>query len=370
MNYLLSEQSILNKVEGDLGEDDYKEPLSILIDSLSNEASLNTLGKLALRFQIVNHLRIRSRIYKFISNNNLQRPARPIFVIGLPRSGTTSLFKLLSEDQNHRSPLVWEMFYPFPLVTRMSRQYKRRLKKTDLLMYIERKLMPSLDSIHPIHSTDPEECLLITAFSLRSLIYSYMARIPRYEDFLRNCDFTPTYLWHSRFIQVLESQKRPQRWLFKDPSHIGHLSEILAIYPDACFIQIHRDPAESIPSICSLSLKTRSPFSRDIDKDEIGQRTLQFWEDALKKGMNKRAEISSDQFFDLSFKDFIDEPIKQIESIYSHFGFDLDKQTKNNMISSIQQASKEDTGTHVYSLAEFGLSEKSVQDTLSKYLKY
>ena len=104
-------------------------------------------------------------IYKFISEDNLPRPARPIFVIGLPRSGTTSLFKLLSTDQNHRSPLVWEMFYPFPLVTAMSGKYKRRLQKTDLLMYLERKLIPGLDSIHPIHSTDPEECLLITTFS-------------------------------------------------------------------------------------------------------------------------------------------------------------------------------------------------------------
>ena len=344
--------------------------MSILVDSLKNEASLNIVGRLALRFQIVNHLRTRSRIYKFISEDNLPRPARPIFVIGLPRSGTTSLFKLLSTDQNHRSPLVWEMFYPFPLVTAMSGKYKRRLQKTDLLMYLERKLIPGLDSIHPIHSTDPEECLLITTFSLRSLVYSYMARIPRYEDFLSNCDFTPAFLWHSRFIQVLESQNRPQRWLFKDPCHIGHLSEILTIYPDACFIHIHRDPVETIPSICSLSLKTRSSFSRENDKNEIGQRTLEFWEKALKKGTNERTEMNSDQFFDLRFNDFINEPIKQIESIYSHFGFDLDKQTKNNMISSIQQASKEDTDKHFYSLEEFGLSEKSVQDTLAKYLKY
>ena len=125
MNYLLSEKSLLSKIQGNLGEEDYKEPLSVLLDSLINEANLNLIGKIALRYQISTHLKIRSKIFEFVSNKELKKPASPIFVIGLPRSGTTYLFNLLSLDSNYRSPLAWEMFFPFPLIKQESIEYKR-----------------------------------------------------------------------------------------------------------------------------------------------------------------------------------------------------------------------------------------------------
>ena len=266
MNYLLTEKSLLSKIEGNLGEDDYKEPLSILLDSLNNEANLSLIGKIALRYQISTHLKIRSKIFEFVNNRELKKPASPIFVIGLPRSGTTYLFNLLSLDSNYRSPLVWEMFFPFPLIEQDSSEYKRRIKKTDFMLFFQKKLIPDLDVVHPIQSTDPEECLLISPFSLKSLLYSYMARIPSYESYLKKADHSSVFLWHSRFLQVLENFDRPHRWLLKDPGHIGRLSEILANYPDASFIQIHRDPVETIASICSLTEKTRRPFTKEIDK--------------------------------------------------------------------------------------------------------
>ena len=370
MKYLLSEKSLLSNFKGNLGEDDYREPLSFLLDSLNQEAKLNLIGKFALRYQIYNHLKIRSKIFEFINTKDLEKPARPVFVIGLPRSGTTYLFNLLSLDQGHRSPLVWEMFFPFPLVKIGSSQYNRRIKKTDLLMAFQRKLISGLDTVHPIQSTDPEECLLITPYSLKSLLYSYMARVPSYEDYLKEVDHTSVYLWHSRFLQVLESSNRPKRWLLKDPNHIRHLSEILSTYPEACFIQIHRDPLESIPSICSLTEKTRSPFTKNMDKKEIGKRNLAYWEGALAKGEKAKNKINKSQFFDVKFDEFINQPIEQIRLIYSHLGFNLEEKTERNMINYVEEFKKEEKIKHSYGLTEFGLSEESVQNALSKYLKF
>ena len=370
MNYLLSEKSLLSKIKGNLGEDDYREPLSLLMDSLNHEAKLSLIGKIALRYQISNHLKTRSKIFEFINDKDLERPARPVFVIGLPRSGTTSLFNLLSLDQSHRSPLVWEMFFPFPLVQKGSSQHKRRIRKTNLLLAFQRQLMPDLDPVHPIRSTDPEESLLITPFSLKSLLYSYMARVPSYEEYLKNTDHTSAFLWLSRFLQVLESSNRPKRWLLKDPTHIAHLPEILSIYPEACFIQIHRDPLESIPSLCSLIEKTRSPFTKNVDKREIGKRTLAYWENALAKGEKEKIHITKSQFVDVKFEQFIDKPIEQIRLIYTNLGFNLKEETEKKMINYVKKSRKEEKIKHSYGLTEFGLSEESVQNALSKYLKF
>ena len=370
MNYLLSEKSLLSKFKGNLGEDDYKEPLSILLDSLNNEANLSLIGKTALRYQIKSHLKIRSKIFEFLEGKELEKPASPIFVIGLPRSGTTFLFNLLSLDSNHRSPLAWEMFFPFPIVEQNTKGYKRRVKKTDFMMFFQRKLIPGLDLVHPIQSTDPEECLLITPFSLKSLLYSYMARIPSYEDYLKQTDHASVFLWHSRFLQVLESFQRPKRWLLKDPGHIGRLHEILAVYPEASFIQIHRDPVETIPSICSLTEKTRRPFTKRINKNEIGARTLSYWEGSLAKGEKEKSNISQDKFINLKFEDFIVKPIEQIKVIYSQLDLNLDKETERKMVDFVLNFEKVEKAKHSYELSEFGLSKESVQNTLSKYISF
>ena len=370
MNYLLSEKSLLSKFKGNLGEDDYKEPLSILLDSLNNEANLSLIGKTALRYQIKSHLKIRSKIFEFLEGKELEKPASPIFVIGLPRSGTTFLFNLLSLDSNHRSPLAWEMFFPVPIVEQNTKGYKRRVKKTDFMMFFQRKLIPGLDLVHPIQSTDPEECLLITPFSLKSLLYSYMARIPSYEDYLKQSDHASVFLWHSRFLQVLESFQRPKRWLLKDPGHIGRLHEILAVYPEASFIQIHRDPVETIPSICSLTEKTRRPFTKRINKNEIGARTLSYWEGSLAKGEKEKSNISQDKFINLKFEDFIVKPIEQIKVIYSQLDLNLDKETERKMVDFVQNFEKVEKAKHSYELSEFGLSKESVQNTLSKYISF
>ena len=370
MNYLLSEKALLRKVDGNLGEDDYKEPLSVLVDSLNNEANLSLTGKIALKYQITNHLKIRSKIYEFLENNQVKKPASPIFVIGLPRSGTTFLFNLLSLDPNPRSPLAWEMFFPFPLTNKDSRKYRRRIRKTDLMMLFQKKLIPSLDVVHPIQSTDPEECLLITPFSLKSLLYSYMARIPSYEDYLKKANHASVFLWHSRFLQVLESLKVPKRWLLKDPGHIGRLSEILSVYPEARFIQIHRDPIETIPSICSLIEKTRSPFTKKVDKFEIGTRTLSHWKEVLAKGEKDKETISKDKFINVKFQDFINDPINRIKDIYSNLNLNLDDEIESKMKDFAGKFKREEKIKHSYGLREFGLSKESVQNTLSKYISF
>jgi len=237
-------------------------------------------------------------------------------------------------------------------------------------MFFQRKLIPGLDLVHPIQSTDPEECLLITPFSLKSLLYSYMARIPSYEDYLKKTDHASVFLWHSRFLQVLESLNRPKRWLLKDPGHIGRLNEILAVYPEASFIQIHRDPVETIPSICSLTEKTRRPFTKRMDKNEIGARTLSYWEESLAKGEKEKSNISQDKFINVKFEDFIVKPVEQIKAIYSQLNLNLDKETERKMIDFTQKFKKVEKAKHSYELNEFGLSKESVQNTLSKYISF
>ena len=364
MSNLLNTDKLLQSLSLDLGEEDYLEPLNILIDSLNSEANLTYFGKLACEYQIKKHLTVRGQIFqksKSLPNANI---SRPVFVIGLPRSGTTYLFNLLSLDPDHRSPLFWEMMNPLPLCKSGSFAEKMRVMRSRSILFSKNRFISKLDDMHAITATSPEECLLIKVFALRSILYFYMANTPSYLSYLEDSDKTVSYLWHRRFLKILQSQYKPKRWLLKDPSHLGNLEEILSIYPDASFIHIHRDPAETIPSICSLTAQVRKGFTDSTDLKELGERTLDFWENSKKKNEAQKNNLNDDQYIDIYYEDFIKNPLKTVENIYKNFNFSFSKEIKELTESYIQENAKTSKEKHIYTLEEYGLDKKKVDNSL------
>ncbi len=364
MSNLLNADKLLQSLSLDLGEDDYEEPLNILIESLNSEANLTYLGKLACEYQIRKHLTVRGQIFQKSRSLPNLTISRPVFVIGLPRSGTTYLFNLLSLDPDHRSPLFWEMMNPLPSCKSGSFTEKMRVMRSRSILFSKNRFISKLDDMHAITATSPEECLLIKVFALRSILYFYMANTPSYLSYLEDSDKTVSYLWHRRFLKVLQSQYKPKRWLLKDPSHLGNLDEILSIYPDACFIHIHRDPAETIPSICSLTSQVRKGFTNSVDLNELGERTLDFWENSKKKNEAQKNNLNDDQYIDIYYEDFIKNPLKTVENIYKNFNFSFSKENKELTESYIEESAKTSKEKHIYTLEEYGLDKKEVHNRL------
>ena len=364
MSNLLDADKLLQSLNIDLGEGDYEEPLHILIESLNEEANLTYFGKLACEYQIKKHLTLRGQIFQKSRSLPNSTISRPVFVIGLPRSGTTFLFNLLSLDPDHRSPLFWEMMNPLPLCKSGSITEKMRVMRSRAILFSKNRFISKLDDMHAITATSPEECLLIKVFALRSILYFYMANTPSYLSYLENSDRTVSYLWHRRFLKVLQSVNKPKRWLLKDPSHLGNLDEILSIYPDACFIHIHRDPAETIPSICSLTSQVRKGFTDSTDLNELGKRTLDFWENSNKRNEAQKNNLNTDQYMDIYYEDFIKNPLQNIESIYANFNFSFDKKSKELLKSYIEKSVKTPKEKHNYTLEEYGLDKKKVDNSL------
>ena len=364
MDNFINGEKLLESLNQDLGEDDYQEPLNILIDSLNKEANLTFLGKVATEYQIKKHLSVRGQIYqksRSIPNTTI---SKPVFVIGLPRSGTTYLFNLLSLDPDHRSPLFWEMMNPLPLCNPGSFAEKMRIMRSRSILFFKNRFISKLDDVHAITAVSPEECLLIKGFSLKSILYFYMANTPSYLSYLESTDRTSSYLWHRRFLKVLQSASKPKRWLLKDPSHLGNLEEIISIYPDACFIHIHRDPTETIPSICSLTCQVRKGFTDSIDLNLLGKRTLEFWEKSKKNNEIQKNNLDENQYLDIYYEDFINNPLKVIENIYKNFNFNFDKQYKELIKAYIEKSTNTPKEKHIYTLEDYGLDKKEVHNRL------
>ena len=152
--------------------------------------------------------------------------------------------------------------------------------------------------------------------------------------------------------------------LSKVHQDLGNLDEILSIYPDACFIHIHRDPAETIPSICSLTSQVRKGFTDSIDLNELGKTTLDFWGNSKKRNEAQKSNLNNDQYIDIYYEDFINDPLKTIENIYTKFNFSFDKKNKALTESYIEKSDKIQKEKHIYTLQEYGLDKKEVHNRL------
>jgi len=370
MSYLnkeLTTKLMLGGLEGKLGGDDYTKPLDILINSANKNNSFNLYGAFAFKNQLKDRLRMRSKLHDFMKEKVLPTPADPIFVTGLPRSGTTFLFNLLALDSNHRSPKYWEIMSPLPLA-KSDFDIKKREWKVNAELKFARTIIPKLKHMHHIRAQTPEECELLATINVRSFVYMCMANVPEYVEYLKDCSFDSVFMWHKKFFQMLELTGRPERWLLKDPSHIGHIPEILKTYPNARFINIHRSPMESIASFCSLTKNIRSAFSKNVDPKQIGDVILDFWQHSLNKGLVEKQKLSHEQIVDVSYSEFIANPLSTIKNIYTRFGLDIDIETENKMEQYLINQRNIKKQKHSYSLEEYGLNNDKISDHLKDYI--
>jgi len=363
----ISINNMLGSLDGNLGEDDYSEPLEILVNSANKNNEFNLFGSIAFKNQLKDRLKMRSKLYEFIKDKDLPDISDPIFVTGLPRSGTTFLFNLLALDENHRSPKYWEIMFPLPLIKNKFDITKREWKINAELKFA-RTIIPKLKSMHHIRAQSPEECELLATINIRSFVYMCMADVPEYIEYLKNCSFESVFSWHKRFFQVLELYGKPKRWLFKDPSHIGHIPEIMHAYPNAKFINIHRNPEESIGSFCSLVKNIRSAFTKNADFSNIGKDVAEFWSNNLNKGMNDRNLLTSSQIIDISYSDFIKNPLFEVKRIYTYLDLDFDIKTENKIHDYLVMQNKIKKNKHKYELEEFKLDATEIKKHFKNYM--
>ena len=367
MKYQFSKKSLLKGIEYSLEETDINKPLDILIDSINKNNEITLYGKFAFDAQLTNRLKVRAKLLSYIKNKNLPEIADPIFVTGLPRSGTTYLFNLLAQNTNYRSPKFWEIMNPFPLTKNKSTIHYRRLKK-DIQMNIVESIIPHLKTMHKIRGNSPEECEQIATMNAKSFAYICMADIPEYTEYLKNTSFDDVFKWHNWFLQMLETQHRPSNWLLKDPSHIGHIPEVLATYPNAKIINIHRDPTDAIGSFCSLTKNIRSAVTKQIDERRIGETVLDFWSHNLNKGIRDRELLNDNQIADIDFRDFIKNPINQISKAYEKLELKIDDNFYQQMQTYIAKDKRTKKAKHHYDLSDFKISKEKLRKQFSDYM--
>ena len=353
----------------DFGPGDFFEPLSRLLESCQREARLNFVGKTALSSDLIRMLSNRLMLQRdrhLYPAIRTQRIVEPVFIIGLPRSGTTLLHTLLAADPGHRAPLVWEVMFPSPP---SNERKDRRIRATRRSIRYLHWLAPTFRNVHAVGAEIPQECIGLTSPSMLSDQLDSMYRVPSYRNWYLNQNFLPAYQFHRRFLQHLQHRQTARRWVLKAPAHMFALPALLTMYPDALFVQVHRDPLKAVTSVSSLIAILRRIFSDHVDPTEVGRDALQYWADTMRTFLPQRDQMPSERFCDVNYVDIRKDPVGVVGKVYDYFGWELSDDAAARMRQVLKNQPPEENGFHRYDPAQFGFTPELVQESFAEYYR-
>ena len=209
-----------------------------------------------------------------------------MFIVALPRTGTTLLHRLLSVVPGLRAPRIWEMDRPPPLRASGSILPPSWLSAARIRLL--HWLCPDLRRTHDVHADAPEECIHLLANELVSPNFTYFYDLPGYLDFLHQIDLESAYRGHRRQLQLLQAGLPRRRWVLKAPFHLTGLDALLRVYPDASIVMTHRDPTRIVPSVSSLVLSLRRSFHEQVDLAALGSEQLETFGQSLERALRAR----------------------------------------------------------------------------------
>ena len=362
----------------DFGPDDYRDGLAVLLESYAREADLTALGRKVgrafLRGALVARLLSQAA---WTANPDYAAVSieRPIFVTGLPRSGTTALHRLLTADPAHQGLQLWLTEAPQPRPPRDSWAANPVFQHVQAAYEQHHISHPEFMGVHYIAADQVEECWQLLRQSMRSISFECLAHLPAYSGWLREQDWTAAYRRHRRNLQLIGLPDRDQRWVLKNPSHLFALGELLAVYPDALVIQTHRAAPVAIASVCSLAAQASAGWSTTFRGEVIGRDQLELWARGADSFSAVRAGRDPAQFYDVDYAGFAADPLGTIESIYGYFGLPLTDSAIAAMralqaggpagrggAGGVAGAAGGATAVHRYSLSDFGLTAEQVSE--------
>jgi len=359
----------------DLGDGPFLEPLDRLVDSANAEARLNEIGHLIASERILGHTVNRLNYVndrKRFPEIERQRIERPVFIIGLPRTGTTILHDILASDPANRAPLTWEVQYPSPPPRTETYDSDPRIAECQAMFPPVDDDDPGFAAIHPMGAELAQECIVFWGEAMCTPLFHNQFRVPAYQDWVdHEADYGAVYDLHQRQLQHLQSQHHADRWVLKSGGHMWGLEHLLATYPDAQIVFTHRDPVESATSFASLTTFVRSMGSDHIDQVEIASDWTPRLVHAVSHALEVRdtGEYPDATFHDVRFDDFVTDQFAVVEEIYDMFDIAMTERAEASMRKFIDDNPKGKHGQHDYSPEEYGVDPTAVRTEFSSYIE-
>jgi hypothetical protein len=351
------------------GSEAFRGPLGRLLQSCAEEASPSLVGRAAIGWDVrrflANLLSLQAAEER-TPEIAAETIARPVFITGLPRSGTTFLHRLMMLDPANQVPQVWQTIYPYP-PPRLDRQDRRApIRRVDRQLRAFGRLAPEFRSMHPIDATSPQECSEITAHVFASLRFDTTYHVPSYRRWLDQAGHREAYRFHRRFLQHLQHRSDGERWVLKCPDHVFALQSLLEVYPDARLVFVHRDPARVLPSLTRLTEVLRRPFTRRIDRLAIGRQESDRWLEGTRNMID--AAQSGRSISHVRYCDLVADPLGAVEALYDRLDLTLPGQAADQIRRSTSAEPAGGYGVNRYTPQDYGLDLAAEREKFAGYM--
>lgn len=354
----------------DWGDEGFQEPLQRFLWSLGHEAHLTPTGVQVFRQEALRLLSNRLQLEaEFVSlpKGALVPLARPLFVVGLFRSGTSLLHNLLTQDPAARWLHLAEALYPAPAPSAAEWDSDPRLARASKLINYQNGLAADFVKAHHIAANKPAECSRLFEHAWIGHLFDFRANVPHYTDWLLHQSLREPYRYYHRQLQYLSMAWPGSHWALKAPAHLYALDALVAEFPTACIVYLHRDPQEVLPSCCSLAALGRSRFSEQIDPTEIGAYWFRRLAELSRRANLARKSIPPAQLLDVQYTELIADPVQTVHTIYDYFGYRWNDRMARNLAQWLVHNPQHKHGIHRYSLEQYGLTARQVNDALGEW---
>ena len=354
----------------DFGEDGYHEGLRVLLDALDADPPQGGARQAAAENLIVSALAARLHTQAQWKANPGYRDreiARPLIVIGVPRTGTTALHNLLSQDPQFQGIEKWLCAAPLVRPARHTwqghPQFQAVAEQTSQMFSIAPEVMKA----HGVRADEVDECLVPMAQSFCCNWFPSQLDIPVYDAWFRQADETPSFRRYKDVLRLVGmNDDRP--WLLKNPSHVFGVEAMLAVFPDACVVQTHRNPVSSLASLVNLLGNIMVAYTgQDIDRPLRLARETEFWAEAIRRSMQIQAR-HPDRFVNVKQGDIRRDPLGVVRSIYDRFGFTLSDDAERRMLAwAASNAEQAGEGHHYDRIADEGPIREAFAEYIDQY---
>ena len=359
----------------DIDSDSWRDGLTVMFDDLNNSPAFTQSGRERVLDDATNALGRRMQVHAYIEAHPevLDTPVqRPLFVLGMPRTGTTVISYLLDQDPARRSLLHWQCVHPIPPAsTETLRTDPRCLalleQQRNILEFVKQAKMALP---HWEDADGPTEDMFIHNQDFKGLSWDSFLPTDRYARWLFDeADMSSTYEYQKRYLQVLQS-KAPGRWSLKMPSHSVHIDTLLKVFPDARLIWAHRDPYKATGSLCNLWRLPQSLVMNTELLDQTAMGRAATWQMSyhVDRPLRARDRIGDDRFFHMYYHEMMRDPMDVMRRIYEWADEPLSSETEARMRNWLAEHPQDLFALNTYSLDQYGLTVEQLKPVFAEYL--
>ena len=296
----------------------------------------------------------------------------PVFLTGLPRSGTTYFQYLFDNDRRFRLIRTWEAVMPLPPPCHDPASVEQR--KAIEREYNEqlRFKVENFDALHLIDEDGPQECHVFMEQACAAAGFHNLYDVPGFFDYLATgCDLQAAYRVHRRQLQLLQWQCPETRWALKYPNHTLAMDAILAVYPDARFVMTHRDPVQVVASIAKMSYSLRAArYAEPVDPYHVGRQMLAFIRTHIDRLMAFCSGPHGDRVTHVDYYRLADDPAAMLGDIHRGIGIDTPGDVRAQIAVWREANPKGARGKNEYGLAQFGIDEAEARALFADYAQH